>query len=58
MKDRKKCAHPACTCDAPEGESYCSTYCADAGSTMEISCNCGHQGCSLESAEATPSEAA
>jgi len=41
------CAHPACNCMVPEGEKYCSAYCEDAGHTTEISCNCGHAGCSL-----------
>jgi hypothetical protein len=30
-----------------KNETYCSTYCHDAGGTMEISCNCGHAGCSV-----------
>jgi len=48
------CQHPACTCEVPEGENYCSPYCSDAGNIQEISCNCGHAGCSLaEGAEAT-----
>ncbi len=50
--DGKKCAHPACNCIAKPGERYCSQYCADAGSTMEISCNCGHAGCAV--AESRP----
>jgi PAS domain-containing protein len=29
-----------------DGPQYCSQYCKDAGNTMEISCNCGHAGCS------------
>jgi hypothetical protein len=40
-----KCAHPACSCPVEKGEKYCSQYCKDAGSTMEIACNCGHTGC-------------
>jgi hypothetical protein len=40
-----KCAHPACSCPAPEGEKYCSTYCHDAGKLTELACNCGHRGC-------------
>ena len=45
-----KCAHPACRCFVEEGETYCSTYCEDAGDTLEISCNCDHPGCSLAEA--------
>ena len=43
----KKCEHPACNCMAKADDSYCSNYCRDAKGTMEISCNCGHAGCSL-----------
>ena len=46
-KENKKCAHPACSCMAENDSKYCSQYCKDAGSTMEISCNCGHEGCSV-----------
>lgn len=45
MADQNKCAHPACTCTTQKGEKYCSTYCHDAGNTIELSCNCGHPGC-------------
>lgn len=48
----KKCAHPACNCPAQNGSRYCSQYCKDAGSTMEISCNCGHAGCAMSEEEA------
>lgn len=43
----KKCAHPACTCPVDKDNKYCSQYCRDAKGTMEISCNCGHAGCSV-----------
>src|SRR3954452_19028281 len=46
MADNKKCAHPACSCQAREGSNYCSTYCEGAGKTPEITCQCGHPGCS------------
>lgn len=45
QKLRNKCAHPACSCPAEEGSKYCSTYCHDAGSKMEIACDCGHDAC-------------
>jgi hypothetical protein len=35
---------------APEGGKYCSQYCEDAADTTEISCNCGHIGCAMETA--------
>jgi len=47
-KETTKCAHQACKCVARPDSKYCSQYCDDAGDTMEISCNCGHGGCSLE----------
>ena len=50
MPRKKQCAHPACTCDVADGKKYCSQYCEDAKDTMELSCNCGHAGCSLEAA--------
>ena len=43
MADKKKCAHPACTCMTDE--KYCSTYCESHKDTAEIACECGHPGC-------------
>lgn len=49
MAEQKKCAHPACACIPEKENKYCSTYCEDAGKDdVEISCDCGHPGCSLE----------
>jgi metallothionein len=45
MAETKKCAHPACKCEALKDSKYCSQYCSDASSTVELSCNCGHSGC-------------
>jgi hypothetical protein len=42
------CAHPACNCMVDKDDKYCSTYCKDAGNTLELSCNCGHAGCADE----------
>jgi hypothetical protein len=50
-KKKKKCAHPSCDCLVQEGK-YCSQYCKDAGGTMEISCNCRHAECGIETAAA------
>lgn len=52
-KQMKKCAHPACICMVDEETKYCSEACHDAGSLMEISCNCGHTGCSVAESEPT-----
>jgi hypothetical protein len=47
-KSVKQCAHPACSCTVAEGDEFCSKYCEDAGrDEVEISCDCGHQGCAL-----------
>ena len=43
--EQKKCAHEACQCIAPEGKKYCSTYCEDAKDITELTCECGHAGC-------------
>jgi hypothetical protein len=44
-----------------DDEKYCSDYCKTAGTEdVEISCDCGHPGCSLAETEgaAVPGEAA
>jgi hypothetical protein len=41
----KKCEHPACSCMASEGKSYCSTSCEDAKGLTELACQCQHPGC-------------
>jgi hypothetical protein len=43
--DNKKCAHPSCSCQAPEGQSYCSKACESAKSMTEIACQCQHPEC-------------
>jgi hypothetical protein len=46
-----KCAHPACTCTVRDENEFCSQYCKDAGENeVEISCDCGHPGCSIDEA--------
>jgi len=48
MPDKtEKCAHPACQCTVDAKQKYCSESCHDAAGTLEISCNCGHAGCSV-----------
>ena len=46
-RETRKCAHPACNCGVEKDTKYCSAYCEDAAGTMEISCNCGHEGCAV-----------
>ncbi len=41
----KTCDHPGCNCPATGDSDYCSPACETAGSTIEISCSCGHAGC-------------
>ncbi len=45
----KKCAHELCSCMAPEGQKYCSTFCEDAVGTTTLQCDCGHPGCEARS---------
>jgi len=44
-KESKKCAHPACSCVAPEGKKFCSAPCESAKNMIELSCQCDHPGC-------------
>lgn len=49
MNEDKKCAHPACKCQAPaDGQfgKYCSAHCQNAGDAASVKCGCGHPGCS------------
>lgn len=54
MAQNKKCAHPACNCEAPKDSKYCSQYCQDAGGTLELACNCGHAGCAEKASTGSP----
>lgn len=38
-----KCANPACSCNVPSEEEYCSEHCASMAA-MD-SCDCGHDEC-------------
>lgn len=48
MADDKKCAHESCVCMVRGDDEYCSEICKEAGEQdlTEISCDCGHAGCS------------
>jgi hypothetical protein len=54
MAQNKKCAHPACGCEARKDNRYCSQYCQDAGGTLELTCACGHAGCTEKAATGSP----
>ncbi len=43
-KDRK-CANPACSCEATDKSKYCSAHCEGTADTLEVVCECGHPGC-------------
>ncbi len=46
MADQKeKCAHPSCVCRAAEDSKFCSAFCEGATENPDITCNCGHAGC-------------
>src|SRR6516164_4013963 len=47
VPEKNKCARPSCNCEATGESNYCSQYCADAGDTLEIACNCGHAVCGM-----------
>jgi hypothetical protein len=48
MTERKKCAHPACTCATSDNQKYCSQTCQDAKNLTELVCQCDHPGCGGE----------
>ena len=48
--DAKICANEVCNCLVEDETDYCSPACDAAveGDIMEITCDCGHPGCSME----------
>jgi metallothionein len=45
MTGTKKCAHPACSCIAPDKQKYCSQICQDSKNVTALACHCDHPGC-------------
>ncbi|HYE14115.1 MAG TPA: hypothetical protein VD968_06715 [Pyrinomonadaceae bacterium] len=45
-RNDKVCANPPCSCPVEGGERYCSVHCQSTENTVQIDCDCGHQGCS------------
>jgi hypothetical protein len=45
MATQRKCAHPPCSCTAPEGSKYCSVECQAMEKTPDLECTCPHAGC-------------
>jgi hypothetical protein len=45
MSTTTKCAHPACSCLALQGKSYCSDTCERAKDLTELTCQCQHPEC-------------
>jgi hypothetical protein len=41
----EECAHPSCVCAAAKDSKFCSTFCEGATDHPDITCNCGHAGC-------------
>jgi hypothetical protein len=46
----RKCAHEGCSCEIPEGQTYCGPFCATAAAESAVnhergSCECGHDSC-------------
>ena len=44
-ENKKKCAHPACTCQVSSEENYCSARCAAMEDVVDIDCRCAHAAC-------------
>jgi len=44
-KNRDKCAHPSCNCNAAQDSKYCSPHCETLKTTSEIACQYGHPHC-------------
>ena len=47
MADTNTCKHDGCGCAASGDSDYCSPHCETAGDagTVEIACECRHEGC-------------
>jgi metallothionein len=45
MAGTKKCAHPACSCIAPDKQKYCSQICQDSKNVTALACHCDHSAC-------------
>ena len=43
-----QCEHANCSCDAPEGERWCSDQCRNAARSAGDTCPCGHAECEQE----------
>ena len=41
----EECAHPSCVCRAANDSKFCSAFCEGATDHPDITCNCGHAGC-------------
>jgi len=44
-ENKKKCAHPPCTCPVLADSTYCSAQCAAMEKSPEIDCRCTHGAC-------------
>ena len=48
MAGTKKCAHPACSCIAPDKQKYCCQTCQDSKNVTALACHCAHPECGEE----------
>jgi hypothetical protein len=39
----RTCAHPACSCIAPEKQEYCREICRDSKNVSALACHCDHR---------------
>jgi hypothetical protein len=44
-QEKKTCKNPTCSCPVPADQKYCSAACEGTGKTIELDCDCGHEGC-------------
>lgn len=48
----QRCAHPACRCQVPAGQAYCSEHCrkrVESPLSDDLKgCQCGHPACTTE----------
>jgi hypothetical protein len=45
-EDKKRCAHPSCSCVVSPERKYCSVQCAAMEDVRDIDCRCAHAACS------------
>jgi hypothetical protein len=41
----RRCAAACCSCAVEAGQKYCGPSCQGSGDTIQLDCDCGHDGC-------------